>query len=251
VKNRSLQNSSTGEFEIVEYAVGKPGFQDAAGYDQRRFGGPASRYKQTVMMNAITALIGPLEGKRILDVGCGTGRGVVKFAQCAAFSVGSDFSLDMLSYAARKVAGNSTCAFVRAVSQQLPFSDAAFDVVTALNFLHLFKVETQRAMIAEMKRVVRPGGIIVLEFDNALQGLVVGTYKRWLRDERGSFPWEIRYAIGGNCRIVKKFGAVVPIAWRVMSRFPRLFVPLEQMAYFPPFNHLSHRIYCKVVTDSF
>jgi ubiquinone/menaquinone biosynthesis C-methylase UbiE len=242
-------HNSASEFKVVEYAAGKPGFQDAANYDRRRYGGPASHYKQTVTMNAVMKLVGPLEGKCILDVGCGTGRGVVKFAQCAAYAVGSDYSLDMLSYAQQKVGGKSNCTFVRAIAQQLPFPDASFDVVTALNFLHLFDVGTQRAMIAEMKRVVRPGGIIVVEFDNALHGLVVGAYKRWFRDERGSFPWEIRQAIGENCRIAKQYAAMFPIVWRVMYRFPRLFVPLERIGYFPPFNHLLHRIYCKITTD--
>jgi ubiquinone/menaquinone biosynthesis C-methylase UbiE len=247
--NSDLKDKATGEFDVVEYAAGKPGFQNASCYDKRRFGGRASDYKQTVMMNAIMKLIGPLEGKRVLDVGCGTGRGVVRFAQRATFAVGSDFSLDMLSHAVQKTVDNTNCAFVRSVAQQLPFPDASFDVVTALNFLHLFKVETQRAMIAEMKRVTRPGGTVVLEFDNALHGLVVGPYKRWFRDERGSLPGEIRHAIGANCRIVKTYGAVFPIAWRVMYRFPRLFVPLERVGYFPPFNHLLHRIYCKVIPD--
>ena len=240
---------SPNEFTVVEYAVGKQGYQDVANYDRRRYGGPANHYKQKVMMNAVMKLIGPLEGKNILDVGCGTGRGVVQFGQYAASAVGSDYSLDMLSYAKQKVTEKSNCAFVRAIAQQLPFPGASFDVVTALNFLHLFDVGTQRAMIAEMKRVVRPGGIIVLEFDNALHGLVVGAYKRWFRDERGSFPWEVRQAIGGNCRIAKQYAAIFPIMWRVMYRFPRLFVPFERIAYFPPFNHLLHRIYCKVITE--
>ncbi len=217
---KSPDHNSASEFKVVEYAAGKEGFQDAANYDRRRYGGPASHYKQTVTMNAMMKLIGPLEGKRILDIGCGTGRGIVKFAQYATYAVGSDYSLDMLSYARQKVGEKSNCTFVRAIAQQLPFSGASFDVVTALNFLHLFDVGTQRA------------------------------YKRWFRDERGSFPWEIRQAIGENCRIAKQYAAMFPIVWRVMYRFPRLFVPLEQIGYFPPFNHLLHRIYCKIITDS-
>jgi ubiquinone/menaquinone biosynthesis C-methylase UbiE len=246
--NASDQKSAT-EFTVVEYAVGKEGFQDAANYDKRRYGGPASDYKQKVSMNAMTKLIGPLEGKRILDVGCGTGRGISRFSESASYAVGSDYSLDMLSYAQQKVSGKSNCSFVRSVAQQLPFSTASFDVVTALNFLHLFDVETQRAMISEMKRVVKPGGVIVLEFDNALHGLIVGPYKRWFRDERGSFPWEVRQAIGGHCRFIKQYGAMFPIVWRVMYRFPRIFVPFEKIAYFPPFNHLTHRVYCKIIAD--
>ncbi len=241
-------DNSESQFEVVEYGVGQPGYQDASKYDQRRFGNPASNYKQTVMMNAITRLTGSLEGKRVLDVGCGTGRGVVQFAKHASFVAGCDYSFDMLSYAVRKTQ-NSHCRFVRSVAQQLPFADASFDVVTALNFLHLFGVETQRSMIAEMKRVVRPGGIIVLEFDNALHGLVVGLCKRYFGHETGSLPSEIRKAVGPNCRIASTCGAVFPVVWRVMRRFPRLFIPFERIGYFPPFNRLLHRVYCKVITD--
>jgi ubiquinone/menaquinone biosynthesis C-methylase UbiE len=245
--NMPNQNSGS-PYEVVEYGVGKSGYQDAANYDQRRFGNPASNYKQTVMMNAIERLLGPLDGKRVLDVGCGTGRGVVQFAKNASFVAGCDYSLDMLSYAVKKTQ-NSHCRFVRTVAQQLPFADASFDVVTALNFLHLFSVETQRTMIAEMKRVVKPGGTIVLEFDNALHGLVVGLCKRWFGNEPGSLPSEIRSAVGPHCRIVTTCGAVFPIAWRLMYRFPRLFTPVEKVGYFPPINHLLHRVYCKVITD--
>jgi ubiquinone/menaquinone biosynthesis C-methylase UbiE len=239
---------SGSQFEVVEYGVGQPGYQDAANYDRRRYGNPASDYKHTVMMNVITRLAGPLDGKRVLDVGCGTGRGVVQFAGRASFVVGCDYSVDMLSLAAAKTA-NSHCRFVRAVAQQMPFADASFDVITALNFLHLFGVETQRSMIAEMKRVVKPRGIIVLEFDNALHGLVIGLCKRWFGHETGSLPWEIRRAVGENCQIVDMSGAVFPVVWRAMYRFPRLFIPVERIGYFPPFNHLLHRIYCKVITD--
>lgn len=243
------QEKDSGKLDIVVYATGKPGFQDASQYDKRRYGGPAAYYKQTVMMNAVNRLIGPLEGKKILDVGCGTGRGVVRFASSAGFAVGSDYSLDMLSFASQKLPEDARCGFVSAVAQQLPFANGSFDVVTALNFLHLFKVETQRAMIAEMKRVTRPGGIVLLEFDNALHGLGVGLYKRWFGDERGSLPWEIRRAIGAGCRIVKVYSAVLPVLWRITYRMPRVFIPVERIAYIPPFNHLLHRIYYKVMVD--
>lgn len=234
-------------FEVVEYAAGAPGYRNAAEYDERRFGNPASAYKLAVMANAVSRLIGPLSGKHILDVGCGTGRGVVNFAGSAALAVGDDFSQDMLSVAGRKAGGRPNCTFVRSAAQQLPFGDSTFDVVTALNFLHLFSLATQRAIVAEMKRVVRPGGAVVLEFDNALHGVMIGLLKRWFGDERGSLPWEIRYVVGDGCRVTDKFGAVFPVVWRAFYRLPRIFAPIEKLAYVPPFNHLSHRIYWKLV----
>ena len=232
--------------EVVEYRVGKEGSGDVARYDAIRYEGPANRYKQTVMENAYLRLIGSLEGKRILDVGCGTGRGLARYASQATLAVGCDASHDMLTYARRKCAGQPRCVLLQSHAQQLPFPTAYFDVVTALNFLHLFRVETQREMIAEMKRVVHAGGILILEFDNALQGGLLGLYKRWFRDEPGSLPHEIRYALGDGCRVRKIHGAVFPVVWRALYHFPQVSVPLERIAYLPGFNRLSHRIYYQV-----
>jgi len=232
--------------EVVEYRFGKDGYQDVTRYDEVRYAGAANEYKQRVMRNAYRRLMGPLAGKRVLDVGCGPGRGVVDFAQEAAFAAGSDASHDMLSLARHKAAGRLPCGFAVAHAQRLPFREASFDVITTLNFLHLFQVETQRAMVSEMKRVVKPGGILVLEFDNALNGLGLGLYKRWKRIERASLPGEIRTVIGDDCRLLNIYGAVIPVAWRLFRHFPSVFVPLEKITYLPLLNRLAHRVYYKL-----
>jgi ubiquinone/menaquinone biosynthesis C-methylase UbiE len=235
--------------EVVRYEMGAEGYTNVERYDLSRYEGAANRYKTAVMANAYTRLIGDLRGKRVLDVGCGTGRGVVDFAQGAVFAAGADASLDMLSVARQKTAGNSRAAFVNAYAQHLPFRNSAFDMVISLNFLHLFSVATQREMVGEMKRVVKPGGVVIIELDNALQGLLIGPYKRWTGRERGSLPWEIRHLVGDHCRVVRYYGAVLPILWRIFYRLPRFFAQVEKLERFPPLNRLSHRIYCKIVTD--
>ena len=238
------------EVEVVRYAVGDQGYQDVAAYDAARYQGRANEYKQNVMSNAYRRLIGPLEGKRVLDVGCGTGRGVVAFGKEAALATGCDASPDMLRFAAQKAADGSRCVFAVSHAQRLPFRSDSFDVVTSLNFLHLFSLETQREMVAEMKRVVRPGGWLVLEFDNALNGVVIGPVKRWTGKEHGAMPGEIRHILGQGCRVTHVYGAVLPIVWRIFSYLPGIFIPLERVGYLPGFNRLGHRIYYRLVKEA-
>jgi ubiquinone/menaquinone biosynthesis C-methylase UbiE len=244
------KKNSSETIDVVAYRCGAAGLTDVDSYDAIRYTGPANEYKQTVMANAYRRLIGPLRGRRILDVGCGTGRGVVNFAPDAALAVGSDASLDMLSAARIKSKSLNHCALIAAYAQHLPFPDNAFDVVVSLNFLHLFNLKSQQEMIAEMKRVVRPGGTLVLEFDNALHGLGLGLYQRWTGKEQGALPGEIRRVLGDDCRVQEISGAVFPIVWRLFYHLPRLFAHFEKIAYFAPFNRLAHRNYYKVVKSS-
>lgn len=234
------------KLEVVQYRVGKTGYQDVSSYDETRYKGAANEYKQQVMAAAYRKLLGDLQGKRVLDVGCGTGRGVIDFAAEAEFAAGADASLDMLSFAARKAAGHRLCSFAVAYAQELPFKSESFDVVTSLNFLHLFSLETQRLMIGEMKRILRPGGILLLEFDNALHGLGLGLLKRWSAKERGSLPQEIRNVIGDGCKIEQVYGAVLPVIWRILYKFPQLSRPFEGATRLPLFNRVAHRVYYKL-----
>jgi SAM-dependent methyltransferase len=235
------------DFEVVDYEVGAEGYRDVASYDKRYTGAPAE-YRQTVMAHAYRGLIGTLKGKQVLDVGCGSGRGVVELATEAGFTVGCDASVDMLGVTSRKLAGKTGWGLANAYAQQLPFASNVFDVVVTLNFLHLFSLKTQREMIAEMKRVTKPGGTLVLEFDNALHGLgALGLFKRVFRDERGTLPWEARSVIGDDCRIVRVRSAVFPVVWRVLYRAPSIFLPLERISYAPLLNRiLGHRIYYQI-----
>ncbi|MGO8814048.1 MAG: class I SAM-dependent methyltransferase [Terriglobia bacterium] len=231
--------------EKVDYRFGNKDHTNAATYDAVRYIGPSNEYRQAVMASAYRKLLGPLRGKRILDVGCGTGRGVVDFAREADFAVGCDASLDMLSVAAQKSTRNSRCALLASYAQKLPFKDASFDIVTSLNFLHLFDVPTQRSCVAEMKRVLKPGGILVLEFTNALNGLVVGLFRRWIKGVITSLPSEIKQVIGDDCEVVQIHGAPFPILWRLFHRLPRAGALVERLGYVAPFNHMCHQVYYK------
>lgn len=110
----------------------------------------------------------PLEpGETALDVATGTAAVAIELARrtgCAV--VGVDQSAEMLAEGERRVAAarlEGRVRLVEARAEELPFEDGSFD---ALTFTYLLRyVEDPRATMAELARVVRPGGTIaMLEF---------------------------------------------------------------------------------------
>lgn len=95
-------------------------------------------------------------GKRLLDIGCGP-RGSLEWASMAAERVG----LDPLVPAYLKLgAGSHHMQYVAAPAEEMPFPDGYFDVVSSFNSLD--HVDDLLRAIAEIKRVVRPGGLFLL-----------------------------------------------------------------------------------------
>ena len=176
------------EVEVVRYRSGGSDFRDVSSYHVKRYQGRDNEFKRRAMADAYLGLLGSIGGQLVLDVGCGTGRGFEDLARSGARLVGSDASVDMLGEASRAYPDGQPPRLAAAYAQHLPFVDGAFDTVVSLNFLHLFTVDTQRQMVQEMKRVLKPGGRLLLEFDNALHGGLVGPFKRWTDRERGSLP---------------------------------------------------------------
>lgn len=100
-----------------------------------------------------------LRGREVLEVGCGTGLLLRAFASTARRAVGVDLSPGMLAHA--RARGLSV---VEGSADALPFGDASFDV--AVSFKTLAHVPDLRRALAEMARVVRPGGALIVELYN-------------------------------------------------------------------------------------
>ena len=96
-------------------------------------------------------------GEKVLDVAAGTGVSTVELARSGAWCVAADFSLGMLKGADRPVPK------VAADALALPFADASFDAVTVS--FGLRNMHDTVAALREFRRVVRPGGrLVVCEF---------------------------------------------------------------------------------------
>lgn len=131
--------------------------QFAAGYVTSQ--GHAKGYD----LDRLLELAGPQAGWSVLDVATGGGHTALKFAPHVAHVVASDLTPEMLEQAAAFITGQgiTNTEFKLADAENLPFEDAAFDLVTCRIAPHHFP-EAHR-FVAEAARVLKLGGLLLVQ----------------------------------------------------------------------------------------
>ncbi len=121
-------------------------------------------YEHRYLAQPIMDKIAPHQSPLVLDVATGTGRLPLALCRHPHFQgrvVGVDLSRRMLRYATVALTVfDSRVTFIWASAEKLPFPDASFDVVTCLEALEF--MTSPRAVLAEMVRVLRPGGLLLV-----------------------------------------------------------------------------------------
>ncbi len=146
-----------------------------------RLGRITDRLEQQTLLE----MLGPLDGQRALDVGCGDGAFSLMLARRGAEITGLDRDPVMIATARRRAEIEKTPAqFVQGTAASLPFPDATFDRVLAVTVLCF--VDDAAPAIAEMARVLRPGGRLVI---GELGRWSVWAATRRLRGWLGSETW--------------------------------------------------------------
>jgi ubiquinone/menaquinone biosynthesis C-methylase UbiE len=102
---------------------------------------------------------------RLLDVACGTGRTLRQLATAhpTLRFHGVDLSPYYVQAARRLLADVAEASLAVENAERLPYADATFDVVTSVYLFHELPRNARRRVVGEMRRVLRPGGLLVIE----------------------------------------------------------------------------------------
>jgi 2-polyprenyl-6-hydroxyphenyl methylase/3-demethylubiquinone-9 3-methyltransferase len=125
-----------------------------------RFDALHGRFKPSITgddyrLRAIVDVLGPLPGKRILDIGCGKGRFARALQALGADVVGLDISPAMLAEAAG-------VPRVRGTARRLPFGPRTFDAIIAIEVFEHLDPRSRGLVCDEARRVLRRGGVLAI-----------------------------------------------------------------------------------------
>lgn len=136
------------------------------GHVYARFDSLEARFRADVdvkdfRVDAIRRSLGLRPGTRILDLGCGKGRFASRLRSTGVEVFGVDISAGML-------AGGVTSTNTRASIRRLPFAEGSFDAAFAVEVFQHLPASAVGAVLAEARRVLRPGGrLAVLDRNRA------------------------------------------------------------------------------------
>jgi SAM-dependent methyltransferase len=157
---RTYWNAHIHDLEITSHPVGSPGF--FADLDQYHF-------EKLHHLPRLVAFDG-YRGKRVLEVGCGAGTDLVRFAKGGAIVTGVDLSPSAIALARQNFAQQGLEADLReADGERLPFPDNTFDFVYAHGVVQ-YTAHDQR-LVDECRRVLKPGETAVFQVYNRVSWL--------------------------------------------------------------------------------
>ena len=131
----------------------------------------------------ITAMLPDLEGKKILDIGCGMGQHAMQYSKAGAASVlGTDISEKMLEYA-RENNSADNISYRRLAFEDLEQLDERFDVITSS--LAFDYSEDFALLMKKIYALLNDGGYLVFSMSHPISTAYDGTYDRYTRTEKG------------------------------------------------------------------
>ncbi|MGW3333817.1 class I SAM-dependent methyltransferase [Streptomyces rubiginosohelvolus] len=153
---------------------------------------------------AMLALAGDVAGRRILDVGCGSGALFAALRDRGAMVNGFDSSAGMLRLARQRL-GDGADLQVADLGSPLPYPDDTFDDVVASLVLHY--LEDWGPALAELRRVLRPGGRLIASVDHpfAVNLIHREAGREADCDYFDTTKWTVEWSMAGQTTLVSRW----------------------------------------------
>lgn len=202
---RAYWNQHIHDLAITSHPVGSPGFfQDLDQY----------HFEKLHHLPRLIPFDG-LAGRDVLDVGCGAGVDLARFARGGARITGVDIADAAVALARANLAQHSLPArLLVADGERLPFPDARFDYVFAHGVVQY--TANGRRLVEEVHRVLKPGGTAVFQAYNRVSWLNALSALMKVDLEHEDAPVLRKYSPGELRALVDVF----PEVWLVYERFP-------------------------------
>jgi SAM-dependent methyltransferase len=127
-----------------------------------------ARAKARILTRLARSLLGDPTALDVLDVGCGVGVSHRFLTTTFRSLYGVDISKELVDVASRMNAG---AHYVSYGGPRLPFESGSFDLAFAMNVLHHVPPRSMPSFVSDLRRVVRPGGVVVVFEHNPLNPL--------------------------------------------------------------------------------
>lgn len=194
---REYWNRHIHDLDITTHPVGSPGF--FADLDQYHFE-KLHHLLQLVEFDGY-------RGRRVLEVGCGAGTDLVRFAKGGAVVAGVDLSSSAVTLARRNFEQQGLSADLReADGEHLPFAEDTFDLVYAHGVVQY--TANPPALVAECRRVLKPGGRAIFQVYNRVSWLNALSKLMKVPLEHDDAPVLLKYSVGEFRALLQDFSEV-------------------------------------------
>ncbi len=167
---------------------------------------------------------GTLKGRKIIELGAGSGSDIISLIKKGAIGYGLDFSKESLwtmNYWATKK--DVDLNIVKATAEKIPFPDNYFDCVYSVGLMEHFV--NPLPLFKEQIRVLKPGGFLLIDVPQKFTPYTIAKHIRMIKNTH-PFGWETEYSKSDLIKLANRLRQEVFLIYGrdsdILSRFPKI-----------------------------